>query len=318
VRKRLAATEKGKKELIFFMQIMLTKQIRLSCLFASIFLCLVSFAGANEKYVEGLPLYYWNEQWHGRTFVNFGDILSLKLVERIVGKSVRVYKKGQKPSEKKLLAIGSLLYFANDNDVLWGTGTNGKFTSKKDYKFTALDIRAVRGPLTRKFLLETFQINCPEIYGDPALLIPYFFPEFKRKENPTRDYLIIPHYSEEDLFLKEEWENVVYSTEPWNQILENILDSRFVISSSLHGVIVAEAYGIPARLLVISNNEPLFKYYDYYLGTNRPNFKYATSVEEAMEMGGEQPFECDLQKLYEAFPFEYWPTSISKNLTLIE
>ena len=108
------------------------------------------------------------------------------------------------------------------------------------------------------------------------------------------------------MFLKEEWENIVYPTEPWNEIIEKILDSRFVISSTLHAIILAEAYGIPARMLRVSKNEPFFKYQDYYLGTNRPNFQYAESVDEALEMGGEAPFKCDLKKLYEAFPFDYW------------
>jgi pyruvyltransferase len=296
------------------MQTLFIKPSRFIHLLLAILLDLSEIAFADgQKPCEGLPLYYWNQQWRGRIFENFGDVLSQKLVERIVGGPVRIYKLEQKP-EKKLLAIGSLLYFANNNDVLWGTGTNGKFTKKKDFKFTTLDVRAVRGPLTRKFLWETFRIKCPEIYGDPALLIPYFFPEFKRRKKPKYDYIIIPHYSEEELFPKDEWENVVYSTEPWNEVLSKILDSRFVISSSLHAIIVAEAYGIPARLFIVSNNEPLFKYYDYYLGTNRPHFQYATSVEEAMEMGGEPPFECDLKKLYEAFPFEFWPNVNFKNI----
>jgi pyruvyltransferase len=275
-------------------------------------LCVKSLQADATNQTEGLPLYYWNEQWHGRVFTNFGDYLSLKLVERIVGCPVRVYKKTPKKYEKKLLAIGSIFYFANDQDVIWGTGVSGKRLSRKDYKFNQLDVRAVRGPLTRAFLMHQFQIDCPEIYGDPALLFPYFFPEFKRKEKPSRDYIIIPHYSEEDLFPKEEWENVVFSTEPWNEVIEKILDSRFVISSSLHGIIIAEAYGIPARVLRVLENphiEPLFKYQDYYLGTNRPNFRCATSVDEALEMGGEPPFECDLKKLYEAFPFDHWPNS---------
>ncbi len=92
-----------------------------------------------------------------------------------------------------------------------------------------------------------------------------------------------------------------------------ILNSKFVISSSLHGIIIAEAYGIPARLLRITENEPLLKYQDYYIGTNRPNFKFALSVEEALKMGGEPPFECDLEKLYEAFPREFWPNSHFNN-----
>lgn len=284
-----------------------SKWIRLVSLHGAILGIVSSFAATLPP--EGLPLYYWNEKWQGRVFVNFGDYLSLKLVERIVGSPIRVYKKTPKKHEKKLLAIGSLFYFANDDDVIWGTGINGKTLNKKDYKFTHLDIRSVRGPLTRAFLMKHFHMDCPEIYGDPGLLIPYFFPEFKRKQNPSYDYIIIPHFTEEDLFLKEEWENVVYSTEPWDQIIEKILDSRLVIASSLHGIIVAEAFGIPARLLRVTENNNIFKYQDYYYGTNRPNFRYATSVEEALEMGGETPFRCDLKKLYEAFPFEYWPSA---------
>lgn len=269
--------------------------------FLVIILTLFSLCHAEE----GLPLYYWNEIWHGRKFDNFGDVLSQKLVERIIGEPIRIHKKGT--PEKKLLAIGSLLFFARNDDVLWGTGYNDKIDNLSKFKFQRLDIRSVRGPLTRKFLKDNFNIESPGIYGDPTLLFPYFFPEFKRKENPSHDYIIIPHYSEEHLFLKEEWDNIVYSTEPWNEVLEKILDSRFVISTSLHGIIAAEAFGIPARLLVVQSSENLFKYYDYYLGTGRPDFQWATSVDEAMDMGGEVPFQCDLKKLYEAFPFEYWP-----------
>ncbi len=279
----------------------------------SALLCCIFWMGfADAPSNEGLPLFYWNEKWRGRTFVNFGDYISLKLVERIAGGAVRSYIKGQKKVEKKLLATGSILSFAFDGDVVWGSGINGKLLNKKDYKFTTLDIRSVRGPLTRKFLEKHFGITCPQIYGDPALLTPYFFPEFAKKPRPAYDYIIIPHYSEEDLFSKEEWENVVYSTEPWEEIIDKILDSRLVISSSLHGLVIAEAYGIPARLLRLTENEPLFKYNDYYLGTGRPDFTYATTVDEALEMGGEPPIECDLEKLYSAFPFEHFPNSNPK------
>jgi len=274
--------------------------------FLFLFYCypLLGFAGAQP---EGLPLFYWQEKWRGRTFVNFGDYVSFKLVERMVGGSLRPYVKGQKNVEKKLLASGSIFSFAINDDVVWGSGINGKLLYKKDYRFNTLDIRSVRGPLSRRFLKETLGIHCPEIYGDPALLFPYFFPEFQRQQNPSNDYIIIPHYSEEHLFMKKEWDNIVFSTDPWDDIVRKILDSRLVISSSLHGVLIAEAYGIPARLLRITDNEPLFKYIDYYLGTGRPNFSYATTVDEALEMGGEAPIKCDLEKVYQAFPFEYWP-----------
>ena len=271
-------------------------------------IALIPWMGYASNTNEGLPLFYWQEE----SFVNFGDYLSLKLVERIVDSPVRCYRKKMKNMDKKLLAIGSIFYFARDNDVIWGSGINGKRLKKNGYSFSSLDIRAVRGPLTRQFLLNNFHIECPEIYGDPGLLIPYFFPEFKKKENPSRDYIVIPHYSEKKLFSKDS--HIVYSTEPWDQVIEKILDSKFVISSSLHGIVIAEAYGIPARLLRVSENEPLFKFQDYYLGTNRPFFQYATSIEEALKMGGEPPFQCNLKQLYEAFPFEFWPNVEFKTL----
>lgn len=215
--------------------------------------------------------------------------------------------------QQKLLAIGSVLIIARDNDVIWGTGMNAKRLDLTLYKFHDLEVKAVRGPLTRRFLQDNFNIACPEIYGDPALLIPYFFPEFKKNPDPEHDYVIVSHYSEKNLFPKEEYPNVIYADEPWRDVIRKILNSKFVISSSLHGMIVAEAYGIPARYLRVTESEPLFKFMDYYLGTNRPDFKYASSVEEALSMGGEPPFSCDLKKLYESFPFEYWPNANYKH-----
>lgn len=259
-------------------------------------------APTQPTQLAGLPLFYWQED----PFVNFGDYIAKVLIERIVQGPVKCYLKRTKNQEKKLLAIGSILYFANENDVVWGSGTNGKRPDKKDYLFSTLDVRAVRGPITRAFLKQTFGIDSPKIYGDPALLFPYFFPEFKKKKNPSRDYIIIPHYSERALFSKDD-PHVVHPTDPWKEILEKILDSALVIANSMHGIIIAEAYGIPARLLRVTEKEPLLKYMDYYFATGRPAFSYALSVEEALKMGGEKPFECDLNALYQAFPFEFWP-----------
>ncbi|HEV8050973.1 MAG TPA: polysaccharide pyruvyl transferase family protein [Parachlamydiaceae bacterium] len=259
---------------------------------------------------QGLPLYYWQQ----KQFINFGDYISLKLVERITDSQIEIFYRYPKNTKQKLLAIGSILSFAVQNDVIWGTGVNGKWLGLENYPFTNLDARSVRGPLTRKFLMDNFGIGCPEIYGDPALLFPYFFPEFQRSENPSRDYIVIPHYTEKNLFPKDQEDRIVYPTDPWDEVIGKIIDSQLVISSSLHGIVIAEAYGIPAICLRATGNEPLFKYEDYYQGTGRPDFKYATTVEEALKMGGERPFECDLNLLYESFPREFWPYSDFKPL----
>ena len=265
----------------------------------------------GEIQPEGLPLFWWGEDPE----INFGDYLSLKIVERMVDGPVRYYRKKPKWKEQKLLAIGSVFYFANNGDVIWGSGINGKTLSRSDYQFATLDVRAVRGPRTREFLWENFRIEAPAIYGDPALLFPYLFPEFKRKAKPKYDYIVVVHYKETHLFPRGENSNIVYSTDPWEEVTEKIVDSKLVISSSLHGVIVAESYGIPARYLRLGDkNQHIFKYQDYYEGTGRPFFRYATTVEEALQMGGEPPFVCDLKALYDSFPFDFWPSAIKKPL----
>lgn len=275
----------------------------------TLFLLMTAFC-PEKMQAAGLPLYYFQ---HPR-FVNFGDYLSFLIVERIVGEEVRVVKGSKNFNEKKLLAIGSVLYFAREGDVVWGSGVKGNRLAD-NYKFKNLDVRAVRGPLTRQFLIDEFNINCPEIYGDPALLMPYFFPEYKRSKNPSIPYLIVSHYNDISFFPKLGDEAIVYANDPWEEIIEKILEAELVISTSMHGIIVAEAFGIPARMLRVRESEPLYKFADYYLGTGRPDFTYAASVQEALLLGGEAPCICDLEKLYQAFPFEFWPNaSFRQNL----
>jgi pyruvyltransferase len=241
------------------------------------------------------PLFWWKPEMGD----NFGDALSPVIVEKMIKKTVRRSLSG----ERKLLAIGSIIQFAEDNDIIWGSGIGGR-DLKGPFKFKNLDVRAVRGPLTRQFLLD-HGIECPEVYGDPALLLPSLYPSFKRSKKPKYSYIIIPHISEMNQF--KDNPHVVFPTEHWRQIVRKILDSQFVISGSLHGIVVAEAFGVPARLLKINLTERPFKYEDYYLGTGRPNFSYAKSIQEALEMGGESPPHIDLQMLIDSFPYEIIP-----------
>ncbi len=259
-----------------------------------ILLCLLPFTLFAD-----LPLYYWD----AKEFENFGDYLSKEIVERMIHGPIRICKSSAK--EKKLLAVGSILSFARDNDVVWGSGINGKLLDKKHYPFKTLDIRSVRGPKTKEFLQNKLGVKTPSIFGDPALLMPKLFPEFKRKKEPKYPYLIILHYLDLWAYPKT-LGNVVYATDPWEEIVDKILDSEFVISSSLHGLIVAEAYGIPAKLLRICEKEPLFKFEDYYQGTGRKEFSFATSIEDALYQGGEPLPEIDLERIYKAFPFEFY------------
>lgn len=270
----------------------------------SLILCFQAwmFSSPIDNTQAEVPLFYWDARPR-MGFSNFGDAMSVSIVEKILERSITTIT-ALTPGQKKFLAVGSIGNYAEEGDTLWGTGINGKYHKRSDYHFHTLDIRAVRGPLSRQFLMD-MGVNCPEVYGDPTLLLPRLFPEFKKSDCPSHEYIIIPHYSDEHLF--NHLPNMVSVKEDWQVVVAKILDSKFVISSALSGVIVAEAFGIPARLIIAPNEnstETIFKYADYYFGTKRFNYRFATSVEEALEMGGEPMPECDLEKLLEAFPYD--------------
>jgi pyruvyltransferase len=79
-----------------------------------------------------------------------------------------------------------------------------------------------------------------------------------------------------------------------------------VVASSLHGVVVAEAFGVPARFVRLSETESLLKYEDYLLGTGRTDEPFAKSIDEALDMGGMPPPRFDAEGLMAAFPFDLW------------
>lgn len=245
-------------------------------------------------------LLYW---WQSNP-PNFGDYLSKVIVERMLGRSVT--HGSLKSQEQLLFAAGSILHYARNGDVIWGSGF--RENPLEENRFHKIDVRAVRGPVTRNYLLQ-MGIACPEVYGDPAVLTAYLFPEFQ-KEEPIYDYIIIPNIGEKDCFTL--YKNVVLPIEPWDVIIKKMLKSRLVVSSSLHGIIVAESYGVPARLLKMTWLEKLIKYEDYYQSTGRPDFKFATSVQEALQMGGEKPAVIDLHPILNSFPYDYFERKSKK------
>ncbi len=77
------------------------------------------------------------------------------------------------------------------------------------------------------------------------------------------------------------------------------------MGSSLHAIVVAEAFGIPSRV-VESKVEHHFKYADYYAGTGRGSYSPAATVREAVRAGGEPLPNLSVQPLLDAFPADLW------------
>ncbi|WP_319519532.1 polysaccharide pyruvyl transferase family protein [uncultured Martelella sp.] len=252
----------------------------------------------REPRLDGssVELFYWTPP---SGIHNFGDHLSKIIVTKLLADQ-GLFLEQETSKKARMLAIGSILHFANDQNTIWGTGINGK-TNTNSYNFNELDVRAVRGPKTREFLMEK-GITVPEIYGDPALLCKALLPNTQATDK-KRKLLFVPNLND-DTYPKGV--EVLSPLLPWNRCIKEITSSEFVLASSLHAIVIAEAYGIPARYLRISEVESLFKYEDYVLGTGRKSLEFATSVEEAKEMGGMPKISFSSEKLIGAFPYDLW------------
>lgn len=197
--------------------------------------------------------------WH-RDDNNFGDQMAPFLLQAASGVAP-IWVPGWYPG--KILGLGSLIHRIQDGDVVWGTGAikNAPVEARPKTR-----ILAVRGPLTRALLWS----DVPEIYGDPALLLPRYYDQ---PQESTYDIGVIPHYLDKP-FMQLSPDPAVLMIDvqsSWRKVVDSIRKCSAVISSSLHGLIVAEAYGIPATWASAGDRLTggAFKFHDYYLSTGR-------------------------------------------------
>ncbi|HVE52631.1 MAG TPA: polysaccharide pyruvyl transferase family protein [Ramlibacter sp.] len=242
-------------------------------------------------------VYYWRPAVSD----NVGDLISLVLV-RSVAESLGLDFDRKLPQTRKLFAVGSVLEMAVAGATVWGSGLRHPILAPHGL---ALDIRAVRGPLTRQALAH-IGYACPEVYGDPAVLLPRFYAP---RPVPRRRFLVVPHFlKERDLLARHPGNAVSTLTSDWRGFVDAIAGADLVVSGSLHGIVLAEAYGVPAILLAGAMDQERFKYDDYYLGTGRARYDVAHTVEEALALGGQPlPALGPIQDgLMDAFPADLW------------
>ncbi|HNS21161.1 MAG TPA: polysaccharide pyruvyl transferase family protein [Sedimentisphaerales bacterium] len=202
---------------------------------------------------------YWS-----RSKPNFGDAMSPMVCERLAGCPV-VYADRR---HCDLVAQGSLLHrfrewFFHPPIHVWGTGYIEECRARR----SRFHYHAVRGHLSAR-LIRGAMIDT---FGDPGLLADVLWPELCR--TPKRHKIgLVPHYSErthpavkqlmdltDDSLMIDVFQDVT-------EVLRQVASCECVLSSSLHGLVVADAFGVPNAWLRLSGelrgNE--FKFRDYY------------------------------------------------------
>ena len=172
---------------------------------------------------------------------NFGDILTPILIKELFGYSCTYTHRPFRG--QTLIGVGSILNKAENRTVVWGSGA---MRASDPIKRDAIYL-SVRGPHTRDLILNGGG-QCPSIFGDPALIMPKIYTPTKMK---TYKYGLFTHYVDYEqvsAWYKDDPEVLVINPIHKNPltVIEKMAKCEFIISSSLHGIIIAHAYGVPA------------------------------------------------------------------------
>lgn len=199
---------------------------------------------------------------------------------------------------------------------IWGPGLMHQYEHVNQETIRPFIIHALRGEKTRKRLEEILEKNISCVLADPGLLSPLIV----EPNNKKYSIGIVPHYIDknEEIFKKmlEHYPNSKFidvQNEP-ETVLKEISECENIISTGLHGLIIADSYGIPNCWCEISDKilGNRFKFHDYFssFGTDREVFDLRS---------GEMPdidndFKCNFKsinqvyekqkRLIECFPFK--------------
>lgn len=204
--------------------------------------------------------------WHFST--NFGDQLNPYLVRRIW--NIEPHKVSWTCNSPHLMMLGSIINEANSHSLVAGAGIvapDRKFIGNPNFCF-------VRGNLTVDVLRKKGVKIGKDVIGDPAIILPRLYTP--KISNEKYDLGVIPHIIDFDkaksIFEKTEGVKIIdlrlksHKDSEIEEIINSIASCKSIISSSLHGLIVAHSYGIPGAWCELSDGVigKGFKFRDYF------------------------------------------------------
>lgn len=226
----------------------------------------------------------------GRGLNNFGDCLQPDTLRHYGLTPVYVPSMGK----SDIIMAGTILQWLDKDyeGIIIGTGGDPDICGLKKAR-----IIGVRGELTRNQILPPPICNVNNcLLGDCGLLARLVYPEAINKKHKLG---IVPHFTdlhnEEIQELLGNFKNEITLISPLDsprKVVRRIKECEYIISSSLHGLIIADAFNIPNRRWVDRKTMPDVDFYD------RKFIDYYSSLgieESPIELKGNE----DLKKLIE-------------------
>jgi hypothetical protein len=249
---------------------------------------------------------------------NFGDEITIPILKRLFG--IEAIPSPMHAAE--LIGAGSILdawigskrrllrqlFSGGSSDLhVWGTGLMVPRIPKWPQR---VHVHAVRGYLTAK------EMDFESTVGDPGILASLLIPKPRNNEAAVG---FVPHFVDVELVSKRlpipaNW-RVVNPARPVDQVLADIAASDLIVSSSLHGLITADSFGIPCAWLSTWNTlaeRSQFKFRDH-ASARLTEFNVPLRYEQVIEMSVDEievvatkprrSIEEWQSQLIEAFPF---------------
>lgn len=218
-------------------------------------------------------------------FANLGDALSPIIVSMVSGR--RVVHASMESSSPRLTAVGTIIHGMTGGDVhVWGSGSSfyrnpASATDQKELfdpeEAADFSVYATRGPISGKLVgAENWQ-NEP-VYGDPVWLLPrYYKPEIEKKwelgvilhlsELAERELVCSPKINFKRYVIPQHHAGSIKlintltepSVEALKTKIDEVLSCRRIVSTSLHGMVLAECYRIPCLYFGTSEKQPGLK-----------------------------------------------------------
>lgn len=192
----------------------------------------------------------------------FVGIYSIKIIFRVIRTLLL--------NGRYIISVGSIIGWGSGKRVIWGSGILFNNEAIDNGKFLA-----VRGKYTQKRVSE-LGFKSPSVLGDPALLLPIVYTP---KKEIKYELGFVPHHTQYEYFKNYQEKHqikVINLLNDVEQIIDEIYSCEFIISTSLHGLIVAHAYGIPALWYEypgIKWKGENIKFLDYFSSVDIPEYE---------------------------------------------
>lgn len=198
-----------------------------------------------------------------RGLYNFGDDINPILWRLITGEEPETMDINDQRPVENIIMCGSILGAANKWTTVWGSG----FVERTQKWFSKPEIAALRGPITLK-MAQKYGLEGDVPLGDPVMVIKKYYQPWV---NVKYKYGVIPHYADKAKYPEMDDVLVIDIQSDIFTVIDNVWRCENIISSSLHGLVVADTYQRPSMWVRFSNNiwGDGMKFYDYFGSVGR-------------------------------------------------